>query len=106
METSNKDIDKHFLQKQKLDIVTVTRWIGYSGVIIGEPEEGIIVIRDRNNKQTRLKDALVFDNFQEQKFMRDKLNSEIVKETEPDVWNRYPEWQLTYDQTHKETTHD
>ncbi|NDV80784.1 hypothetical protein [Bacteroides sp. 51] len=91
---------KYFLQLQRGEIFAVMRWIEYTGWIIDESSPDIIVIRSPMGGQIRLVNAIQFDSKKECVFMKDKLNSEIVKESEPEHW--FPTWVETYNRTHKD----
>ena len=96
----DKDI-KYFLHFERLSFFTVMRWIEYTGWIIAEPSDDIIIITTPMGGQIRLRNALQFEKRKECMFMKDKLNSEIVKENEPENWIHT--WRKTYEKTHKQT---
>ncbi len=101
----HQDGKKYFLEKKMLDYFPVYRWINHVGYIIGQPEPGITIIHSPMGGQHILKNALVFNNRKECRFMKNKLNSEIVKESEPQNW-ALPTWQETYAKTHPAEDND
>lgn len=95
---------RYFLQLEQLSTSKVMRWIEYCGWIIERPDQHLIIILSQMGSSTHLIDAMMFETKKDCLFMKDKLNSEIVKEYEPDNW--LPTWKQTDERTHKEVMTD
>lgn len=80
---------------------SIKRWIEYVGWVIDKPKPDMIVIHSPMGGQDTLVNALEFETRKECLFTKDKLNSEIVKEHEPENW--IVTWKKTYDRTHKQS---
>jgi hypothetical protein len=75
------------------------RWIEYTGWLIDQNEEACTILSPMGAEHI-LKSPLIFDDREVCMFMKSKLNSEYVKQHEPENFE-IPSWREAYNKTHE-----
>lgn len=91
----------NFLSLEWLPTAYCLRWIENRGWIVSQDDVSITVLSPlgSNDRFEQKKVRLYGDDRKRMMFDKDRLNSEIVKEQEPDIFHL---WEEVYDQTHKD----
>lgn len=100
---------QYFLEKRELISVFVNdkdpdhihRWIEHKGWLVSAFFNDVTIINCMGRQET-LHNCLCFGT-DRRKCMRTKsrLNSEIVRQEEPELWRTNPNWQKAYSETHR-----
>ncbi len=96
---------QYFLQLEKtkrwLDGSTYRRWIEWKGFMIDKFFDCITIITLLDPEPRELHPAIGPLTHAEMLRLKPKLNSEIVKAEEPDLYANSPAWQEAYKKTHR-----